>query len=62
MSNKSDEFATHPNPVTSATNAFGTLPAELRVVALAAALIDADPAFEERLRTLVFRVSGTRAG
>lgn len=57
--NKNDPYATTGNPVTAVRNAFGTLPADQQVVALAAALIEAGALTEEQLRTWVFRVSGT---
>ena len=59
MSNPVASLATPRNPVTAAAEAFGALPLEQRVTALAAALIEAGMLNEQDLRTAVFRVSGT---
>ena len=58
MSNPEEPLATRRNSVTAAIEAFGTLPLEQRVTALAAALIEAGTLTEQDVRTAVFRVSG----
>lgn len=58
MSNPNNPWATKPNPVTQALDAFGSLSPEQRIVALAACLLEAEVISSQTLMLSVSRVSG----
>jgi hypothetical protein len=51
-----------PNPVSQAKAALETVPLEQRIVAVAAALLEAGVISDQQLRTAVFWVSGVKMG
>lgn len=53
---------TVPNPVTQARASLETVPTDQRIVAIAAALLEAGVISDQQLRTAVFRVSGKTMG